>query len=295
MVPVTLPVQAGFGTEVNTWATGDTFEAYLPTAISIVQVGATVAVADYPTFTPQIQINHVSFISVDTANTDNESVILGNSVAVSESDFTVALIDQSSPSSHGPLQASTVYENVNVNQAIALTAIYSDFSAGILAAVNGTLVAWSFDNDAIMAVTTAAEITLISDVTYGPAGSSFSTPYVTSIYIEAGGATLGHLRVTGSRSFTNAIVWGPGTLDTSGTARIYYNSGAGKAVTTFINTGGLRLNGQSNANAFNPATGAWSTPIAITASALDATFVGGGFGGLAVNVGGSSYTNQGTT
>lgn len=295
MTPVTLPLQAGFGSEVDTWANGDTFEAYLPTAISIVQVGATVAVADFPTFTPQIQINHISFVSVDTSNTNNESVIFGNSVAVSESDFTVALIDQSSPSSHGSLQASTVYTNVQVNQAIGLTSIYSKFSAGILAAVNGSIIAWSFDNDTILALSTVAEITLVSDVTYGPAGTAFSTPYVTNIYVEAGGAVLGHLRVTGSRSFTNAIVWGPGTLDASGTARLYYASGAGKAVATFINTGGLRLNGQSNANAFNPATGVWTGPLAITATALDATIVSGGFGGLAVNVGGASYTNQGTT
>lgn len=296
MTPVALPVQAiGFTSEVNTWANGDTFEVYMPVSITLVEIGATVAVSDAPNFPPQIQANHLSFVGIDAANAVNSTVVVRSSVAISEclSESTVA--DQSSPISHQARGPSTVYENVELFEAIALNAIYSTFSAGILNAVNGSLVTWSFDNDSILAVTATVEITLISNVTYGSGGAGgVQVPYVGSAYIEQGGAANGHLRVTGSRWFENAIIWGPGTLDTSGSARISYAAAAGKASTTFINTGGLRLNGQSNANAFNPATGAWSGPLAITPAALDTAFGAGGFGGLAVNVGGSSYTNQAT-
>lgn len=64
------------------------------------------------------------------------------------------------------------------------------------------------------------------------------------------------------------------------------------AVATFVQAGGLTLNQQANANAFNPAAGVWSAPIALTPANLDLSFAGGGFGGLAVNVGGAAISKQ---
>jgi len=295
MTPVTLPVQSiGFTSEVNTWANGDTFEIYAPVSITLVEVGATVAVTDFPSFPPQIQLNHLTFAGIDAANAAQSSVIVGSSVAISESLSELTLIDQSSPISHNARAPSTVFENCQVVEAVALNAIYSTFSAGILYAVNGSLVCWSFDNDVILAVSTVAEITVISNVTYGPGGGGGQLPYINLAYIEQGAAANGHLRITGSRSFQNAIIWGPGILDSSGFARLSYAAGAGKAVATFINTGGLKLNGQSSATAFDPTSGLWSALIAITPANLDLAYASGGFGGLAVNVGGSSFTNQAT-
>jgi hypothetical protein len=150
-----------------------------------------------------------------------------------------------------------------------------------------SLTNWSFDFDAIL------------DGTSVPIQAhklvEISASFTSGVFYVAG-----EIRFAGPWLFTThsnshlSIIWGPGTIDTVGSARISYGSAPGAASTTFLNTGGLELNGQTIANPFSRTTGTFEPAITITAAALDAAFGPAGFGGLAVNMGGSSYTNQGT-
>ena len=100
-----------------------------------------------------------------------------------------------------------------------------------------------------------------------------------------------------------AVVWGPGLLDCSGTAQCIFKSGAGQAGTTFKNTGGLRLNQQSvacNGTGANFLSGAGTVNanancnITINTTNLDAAFGSTGFGGHAWQLGGASFLNTWT-
>jgi len=292
MSPQALPVEnIGFTSEVDTWANGDTFQAFLPTAINVVEINPTSAVSDAPSWPLQVQIQHIVFTPVDADNVGRSIVTFGNSVATSESIFNVILVDESiATGGGGNFTPATVYSNVQVAWgAYAYDAVFSTFGAGILSAPNGSAVAWSIDFDTIV---TGGEIEIISDF------ATTLTPWIGLMYIAVGSFGFA-VRVGGIRGFSASVsasaaaqVWGPGTLDMVGAARLWYDATAGAAVATFTNAT-LKLNGQASANAFNPTTGLWSVLIPITAANLDLAFGSGGFGGLAMNLGGSSFTNQG--
>lgn len=80
-------------------------------------------------------------------------------------------------------------------------------------------------------------------------------------FFSAGNGTFGLIYIDTGRTLTflgpgtwqqntvygAPIVWGPGTLNVGGTVRFQYPAGAGKAVSTFLQTGGLQLNSLTNA------------------------------------------------
>jgi hypothetical protein len=111
------------------------------------------------------------------------------------------------------------------------------------------------------------------------------------VYID----TANILKVRGPTQFAtlfygSAALWGPGTLNGQGSARMGYT---GSAVSIFLLTGGMQLNGAATAQAYSTAAGVgtWNGPRALSAAQLDATVAGGGFGGQAINPGGASIVS----
>jgi hypothetical protein len=88
------------------------------------------------------------------------------------------------------------------------------------------------------------------------------------------------------------MFWGPGAVDVFGNARLEYFTGAGEAQTTFLQTGGLTIDGANTACAVDTAAGgSFRCGIPITPANLDAPVSAGGFGGNAVNPGGGAISN----
>ena len=110
-----------------------------------------------------------------------------------------------------------------------------------------------------------------------------------SVYLDTGVTwTAGGLipgTVNYSLSAPAAKVWGPGTVNASGNTRFAWPN-TQTAVSTFVNAGGIQLNGQSTACSLNGST--INCGISITPTNLDAAAGVAGFGGLAFLPGGAS-------
>lgn len=101
----------------------------------------------------------------------------------------------------------------------------------------------------------------------------------------------GNATVLGAAQSATNIVWGPGTINMSRQSRTVYTIGAGKAATTFLQTGGLQLNGDAtNGCSLVLSTGTWTCTNAITPAQLD--ILGGAtVTALSREPGGASITN----
>lgn len=272
--PATMPFD--FSTvvsEVDTWANGDTFEIYQPLAIDLVSATPT-SVMQNAGFADAVQIYHLIGFSVDGTSGDS-NFIMGLNVTLVESAFD-SVVEYPFPSDDEGAFVSNCFLGaaVECNPIGYSVQVYG--GAIVSAPFASTALSWSLALDTIIDNPPGGSATII--------GLNAATVLlVGDVYIK------GTIHAGGGQFF-RGILWGPGTLDGIGTTRIGYNA---PAVTRFQNAA-LTLNTQANANAFDPTTGLWSILIPITAANLDLAFGAGGFGGLATNVGGASFSGQGT-
>jgi len=286
LAPAALPVlNAVLPVEVDTWAPGDSIVIFAPIEVNVVEVCPTVAEYNAPNFTAPVQINHVHLTSAN--GPFNSEVFLGSDVFTSECSIDPLLNDTS-----GATDEVFGYWNAFVSTGAitkSVGALGSVFWGGaLLAADDGAVVTWEFDFDAILDAG-PARINIEAPLTYSSNDNNEQGTFYVAGVIRLGG-DIG-FRNPGSFSGTS-LVWGPGSIDVVGAARIYYNPGAGGATATFTQTGGLQLNSQASATAYDGTTGLWTILIPITAANLDTPISGGGFGGTAINPGGAAYTNQ---
>jgi len=286
LAPAALPVlNAVLPVEVDTWAPGDSIVIFAPIEVNVVEVCPTVAEYNAPNFTAPVQINHVHLTSAN--GPFNSEVFLGSDVFTSECSIDPLLNDTS-----GATDEVFGYWNAFVSTGAitkSVGALGSVFWGGaLLAADDGAVVTWEFDFDAILDAG-PARINIEAPLTYSSNDNNEQGTFYVAGVIRLGG-DIG-FRNPGSFSGTS-LVWGPGSMDVVGAARIYYNPGAGGATATFTQTGGLQLNSQASATAYDGTTGLWTILIPITAANLDTPISGGGFGGTAINPGGAAYTNQ---
>lgn len=276
MVPATVPFDFTTPTtEVDTWANGDTFEVFAPIGANLSRV-APLAVEFPPTFAAPVQIYHLRATSADGVPGD-QNFDVGIDVTIVESVFDSLLLYQAPTDDLGAFWSNNFFGNSVFGQS-------SGYAVAILGGaivtnpVANSIISWSLSNDIIVDATAVAGV-----------GTLFIAP--TTIPTNGDVYIAGSIAGTGEFVMSTGTLWGPGSFDMLGGGRIVY-SGARGAVATFLNAGGLLLNGQANANAFNPTTGLWSVLIPITPANLDLAFGAGGFGGLATNVGGSSISSQ---
>lgn len=297
LAPAVIPVAPNgqLAVEVDTWATGDAITVYEKTGVDLVDISPTIAAYAIIAFAfpAQVQLYHLRAIDVGGVPGDNNCTI-GSDVTVVECRFDTFLIDTS-----GSDAELTVYWNVAAtvgayNSGGTDTVTY--FWGGMLIDILGGLVSWTFDFDAIIDSTPIGTLLPGSGFTVGtPIEADIGRGALGAVYIAGivrAQGMLAFLPVPNGLGTGLSILWGPGSFDTKGSARVVYGVAAGAAAATFLNAGGLQLNGQATASHFNKATNVWTGPFAITAANLDNAAV---FAGLAVNVGGASLSNQGTT
>lgn len=297
ITPATPPFGASAASalaEVDTWANGDTFSVYAPTSVNIVNVDTTIAEyfpgpsSDFPA---SLELYHMTLWSSNGAG--DSDTFIGSDVTILECAATAALIDRSAAD-----EEFTYFINCFIGQGATSSASNSSYIEVYGGALIGpfltVFVSWSLGFDIIIQPGTGSvgNVQLVCSAPNLFGGSlEASYPFLGTVCLDGGVTSLYGDWNLSFPSDIATIIWGSGTLDLEGRSRVYYTSPA--ASTFLIPT--IKINSQTTAFAFNPATGLWTTAIAITAANLDTAITSGGFGGSAINpIGGATLTNQGT-
>jgi hypothetical protein len=262
-------------TEVNNWLALDTFVAYEPCHVNLVRFEPIAAQFLAPDFPTPGQVANIVIMSADGIPGDNiVSLSDGVTLVNVRSDCQVAV--------------DSVYHYDNAG---TCAWIGCDISQGVLVpsqtllALFGGKIADQVFAEAV--ITCAAMLDTLFVQSGGGAGitvygSASFRAQLTSVYVE-GTVVMQEVSFIGL-----AVAWGPGTLNFTNTSRNLYGVGGRTAVNTFVNTGGLLMNGQANANPWKASTATWEPAIALNPANLDAAFGPAGFGGVAINPGGAS-------
>jgi hypothetical protein len=271
----TAPVASLLTSEDDTWANGDSFAVYAPIKINVGFLGAQLTDYNQTAFANGPYFYQATLYDPNGAS--NDEVVIGmQGVVFVESSIQRFVIGQNSNLYVG----TNRYINCDISGGmtsgpIAETVVEAGQSRSPGVEISGNTV--SFNNDFI-----ASEHINVFGGEYGfvylDSGDHFFGQGASSVrYVNSSGAP---------------IVWGPGSIDVIGTAEFYYPSGAGKATSIFLNSGGLKLDGAPTAMSMG-ANGI-TTGIALTPANLDAVAGPTGFGGVAFNLRGASITNQST-
>jgi hypothetical protein len=289
MAPVVLPYDINPTAEVNTWTTGDTVTIYQPTQINIAVFNPTLvdwngSLNNFPNiyrlnvFDPQLLFGTTYFDPVTLGPT-----CLLELQVQRAANHTFEPRQLLQPRSNNVWYAGGLTSTYTVAPDTTNTGLPGAFnlaiSGGIVGGPNAFrygFVGIALDNDVILTV---------SGTFPGILGYNFGAG---AVYIETGFT----LNIGGNcnlRVLAPNIIWGPGILNVQGNARVVYTGG----VATFVNTGGITLNGLSTATAYD--TSGDPTIIHsnrnLTAANLDITVTNGGFGGIAVQLGGATISN----
>lgn len=266
--------------EVDTWAPGDTFRIFRQPTVNLVSCNPVPAGFIAPNFPNPLQLLHIHAISADGIPAD-DNVYLANAMTVAECFFesTVCVTEAAD-------DTNTLLYGCFVTQALidaAGSSIGVMNGGALFSAFSTSQIPYTIGNDAILDASVGS---IIINQTGG--GNAF----LTNVYL-AGTVLFGApVNVIGAQ------LWGPGTIDVIGTARMFYGGSAGAAVATFLNLGGLLINGQNRAMAFqptDPATWHYRAAASLTPTNLDTGFPSAnGYNGTAWNPGGGAITNQAT-
>lgn len=290
LTPTTVPFglnEAISLAEVDSWANGDTFVAYKPVDVMIAKLNGTIAefVATAFDFPQQIQTLHINLFSPNGAG--NDDTFLGNGITLLETRADTVISEQGLADDNAWFRVN-IFASQGFTSAVPGAALITAFGGAFMGVIPIEASSFSFDYDVIIAPG-------------GPTSNSIlNSVYVSSsmgfVYLDVGVTSLlgiwDCVQGTSGAHASPTTIWGPGTLNVLGVSRIFYSAARGAVATFLVPT--IMINQQANANAFNSATGLWSAPIAVTAANLDLAFMSGGFGGLAMNLGGGAITSQGT-
>jgi hypothetical protein len=287
IAPATAPVSVVPGTEVDTWANGDSFVLYQPVFVDLVTINATVTQFLPPNFTPQLQLQN---LRSNAGGLGDANTMVKTNVALVNVTFDTGLVFMTDPNDIG-----NYYQNV-----AALAGVFDGSTGGILSTWSGGFILSPF-GDVTLTIGNVGTDAII-DATSGSIGiASIGTGE--TVWGGNGGVYItGTIVVDSSTRLTvgdGAVMWGPGGIDGLGRAYIFYNE---TAVSTFLQTGAtattppgapLALNDLTTAYALNPSDPAtWHPGRALTAANLDATIIAGGFAGLAISPGGATISTN---
>lgn len=273
-------------TEDVGWAPGDSVTVYRPVAVNLVEFQPT-PTAILPSTDDYAWLYQLTVFNPDTTN-QIQGVFLGPVIDVAQCSFTrtVSLFEERNLGDTFIFN-SWLQEGIS-SRGITESATFSGpaFYAGAIGANSklytlGLLYAAAFD----MGVCISGHLLPVS-LHWGFVGDVFLD---TGTVLEVNelvqiGATLPPI-------FSGlARVRGPGAINVFGTGKLAYVGGI-TALATFLNSGGLQLNGAGTASstAGNPAV--IHTGIALTPTNLDAPAGPAGFGGLAFNLGGATIAS----
>jgi hypothetical protein len=279
MVPATIPFDFSTSTaEVDTWANGDTFVAYAPVAVNIVKIETITPEFVLPNFPCPVQLYHLRASCADGVIGD-ANLELALNTSIIETILDSVPLYRTSCDDVGFFWSNCFFGGGTFGQGSAFAGQIFGGAVIANAGVGISILCWSLNNDVILDSTAVGE-------------NLFSCPNAVAAFTNV--CIVGELAVLSDLgiAFDAPIIWGPGVLNVVGLGRIFYTPGT--ATATFINLGGLRINGLTDGNAFDPTTGLWTVSIPITPANLDLAIVSGGFGGLAMIPGGATFTSRGT-
>lgn len=255
------------GVEVDTWATGDAVTVYTPQFVNIVDVSP--MVTDYNGgFNNQVYLYDLTVADPSGQGNDNLNISTTNSWIVECNIQRIVSEVAQMDANLAHIYANSVFSGGGALGHQLGSIVYIDGGAvfpGVFAFETGQSI---FESDFILGKS--------SYTIPGGYGCAYIDTGVTW-NMDAAGTTL---TITGDCT-GGPVVWGGGTLNGTGTVHINYPAGAGKAAATFINTGGLRLNGQTKACLNIPSTASttMSCNLTLTPAQLD-TSLGATYGCL---------------
>lgn len=265
--------------EVDTWADGDTYELYNLVRVVLVEARPLMAAPVPPNFPDPVQIYHLRGSTTD-ASAGGSNFTIDDDVDLLECAFDSFLVDHAV----GDDLIRTMFNCAFLSGVFGLMSSSSDTRCigGFIIQLFGGGAAWGFDFDTIIDAGAA------TDFSVGTTGlqAGFIVPALGAVYIKDVITPIGSVfmfRSDATGAGNHAKIWGPGTIDAKARARVGYNGVTSTAVATFLNAGGLLINGAGAANPWDAATGVWQPALALTPANLDAAFGPGGFGGHAVD------------
>jgi hypothetical protein len=281
LAPVTVGAQvAAAPAEVNSWAVGDAVTLYNPVTVDIVQ-----ATTSPPASGPSGAVEIYQLAVFDPSGADRyDPFTFTSGVQVVES--AIQRVTQAGPPAVGPAPSF-----VNVNLEADVTADLGSNPTGPLSLVGGQI-----ENAQFGIYASLRGVTLDGDFLFGRGSradlfeSAYGNVFVDSSAIAY--VTDGTLSCTpDSGPYGPPTLWGTGTVDVMGVARMEYPVGPNRAQSTFP---GVNLQLDTSTTACIGTSGSAQTGpcgIALTAPHLDLATAQGGFGGTAVEPGGASLSN----
>lgn len=282
-------------TEVDTWAVSDVVTVYTVPQINLAYAGAVVQGESSSTFGNGFTLYQIG-VRAPTTTSGFAPMTLGGLTEFIESASNIPVFPIQSGSlgalGNGFVNSSIaagVLANIgssldSTNVATGIITPLTCYSAGYF----GTGTTWNltptmgtFTQDTILA---AGSNSLINVVYAG----------IESVYLDGGKLTItGRGDVNSNAGAAGGpYIWGTGTINATGTGRIFYPTGAGGAAASLLASGGIQLNGKTVGCYSVPADAAAPTcNNAITASGMDSAF--GTLSGCVFNPGGGSFCNYG--
>jgi hypothetical protein len=280
MTPSVLP-RPGFGVpvEVDTWANGDSVTLYDPVAVNIAEAEPTL---------------------VDTAGHENNLIFYQLTALAPPGDVQPELHVASGV--NVSFMETSIQRVVNMAPAssdIQPDFINADIANDVRAAVSDPYGFLYFDGGQIRSPAKFASLRSAGfdgDIVLGVATNLDGASYF-GVFVDTGVTMVVSAESTFPAFFvvgeSQATVWGPGSVEVAGNARLEYRPGPNQAQATFLQTGGFKINGSSTACSFDTTgAGTFRCGLPVTAANLDTPVSGGGFGGNAVNPGGASISNM---
>ncbi len=288
LAPQVLPLTPGTApAEANNWAAGDAVTVYRPVAVDLAAaspVAGPDGVASPLTF---YQLRVLSPSAGADAGSNGRSTLAISSPDVA---FVEASIDRFVSIGENSFSDRPDFVNVDSSGGLAAKGLTAAAGMSVMAGQVRSA-AWS-----VSAGTFDDDVVLGSAVWM--AGGSYGTVFVDSsaaLFVQQNAV-----------QFTQAngapVLWGPGSVDAVTEGHLEYPAGAGMAQATF-QVAGLYIDAPptavlaqplpvaTTACAVNTGSG-WQCGIAVTAVDLDAPVGAGGFGGTAIDPGGSTITNS---
>jgi hypothetical protein len=267
--PMTVPF-ATDGVEVDTWAPTDAVSVYNLLQVNLVSILPLQSSYDLA-FDNFAYLSQLSIF--DPGGVSSDDVFIGGNT--NGLDFTSQrdiVIDPNNFDSNGFGVFFVDFDNQGFVETSAFPAIFQQ-EGGV---IKGDIIQF-VSNDSIIASSGTLRNATV-ELAYIAAGVTLHAG-LTSILIAAPGPV-------------GPFVWGPGTLDSEDAGTLQYPTGA--AVATFLQSGGMKLQGQANACSYTVASpSVINCGISITPAHLDAAAGAAGFGGVAFLPGGAAYTTYG--
>lgn len=282
IVPVTVPSVVTSGTEVDTWANGDSVTVYAPMQVFVGEIRPKPVGYSAGFTNASLQVYQLQ-IALTTGGVGEGCSFFNAMVS-----FVDCLVSN-------PCQIDEV--GISGLGSGHADSIFSEYMGGSVEGTQG-FIAGRFDFGRVRNAQFVADIIVgigagSSGVQIGGAPtneSAMGAVYIaTSCILKSNANIRGDLTLSGS----SIVAWGPGSLDMLGRARLSYPSGAGAATAAFLLTGQLLAN-----NVFSQfsvtSTGAWANTITLSGANLDAAAGAAGFGGRGISPDGGAYSNVGT-